>query len=105
MSSKPGTDGKPEIAVALRYDAEVAVPTVIAKGRGYVAQEIIARAEEAGVAVERDAALATSLARLELQQSIPPELYKAVAQVISYLMRKGLIRKVTERSSSSLLRE
>ena len=105
MSSKPGTGERPDVAVALRYDAEVTVPTVVAKGHGYVAQEIIATAEEAGVAVERDAALANSLARLELQQAIPPELYKAVALVINYLMRKGLIRKATENSSSPVLRE
>lgn len=80
----------PSIAVALRYDhAGGAVPKVVAKGHGAVADRIVEEARGAGVAVERNEALARSLAEVEIDRAIPPELYRAVAQIIGFLMRKG----------------
>jgi len=84
-------DQKPaDVAVALHYEFDKArPPSVVAKGRGILADQIVARAQEAGVPVERNAALAQSLAQLDVDQTIPRELYKAVAEVIGFLMRKG----------------
>jgi flagellar biosynthesis protein len=78
------------VAVALQYElAKAEAPSVVAKGRGIIADQIVAKAQEAGVPVERNPALAHSLAQLEVDQTIPRELYKAVAHVIGFLMRKG----------------
>lgn len=70
-------------AVALRYDGESA-PRVVAKGKGYVADEILALAARHGVPLHDDAHLVQLLARLELNQEIPSELYVAVARVIAF---------------------
>ena len=80
------------LAVALLYEHGQGVPRVVAKGRGHVADKIVERALEAGVPIEQDAATASSLAHLEIDQQIPPELYKVVAQLIGFLMRKGKLR-------------
>jgi flagellar biosynthesis protein len=78
------------VAVALQYElGKAKAPSVVAKGRGILADQIVAKAQEAGVAVERNPALAHSLAQLQVDQTIPRELYKAVAEVIGFLMRKG----------------
>jgi len=82
---KPET---PSRAVALRYDREKeSAPRVVAKGRGLVAEAIIARAREHGVPLHEDANLATALSALELETEIPPELYRAVAEVLAFLYR------------------
>ena len=73
-------------AVALEY-ANPGVPRVTAKGQGAIADRIVAAAEAAGVAVEENPALAEALARVELDDEIPEALYRAVAQVIVFVLR------------------
>lgn len=78
------------VAVALRYDHEPgALPQVVAKGHGHIADAIVDCAQKANVPIEHDMALARALADLEIDQTIPPELYRAIAQIIGFLMRKG----------------
>ena len=80
--------GPRSLAVALQYEhGKDAAPRVTAKGRGAVAEAIIEQAQAHGVAVETNALLAEALARLELDQQIPKELYRAVAEVISFVLR------------------
>lgn len=75
-------------AVALRYDqTRDAAPKVVAKGRGLVAEEIIALAKEHHVEVHEDGDLAAVLSSLELAAEIPPELYQAVAEILSFVYR------------------
>lgn len=74
------------VAVALTYEAPNA-PRVVAKGTGAVAERIIETAREAGVPVEEDAGLAAALSTIELDQEIPPALYRAVAEVIGFVLR------------------
>lgn len=75
-------------AVALKYDLEVdAAPRVVAKGAGHLARRIVELAEEHGVHVHEDATLAAVLSRLDLQAEIPPELYRAVAEVLAFVYR------------------
>lgn len=75
-------------AVALRYDTERdAAPRVVASGRGTVAEIIVRRAEETGVAIRADEALTAALATLDVGDSIPPELYRAVAEILAYIYR------------------
>ena len=74
------------IAVALEYE-HGGVPRVTAKGRGELAERIVAAAEEAGVPIDHNVALAEALSGVELDQEIPVELYKAVAVVIGFALR------------------
>ena len=77
-------------AAALRYDrGQDRAPRVVASGRGPIADRLVAVAESHGVPVQRDAALADALTRLELDREIPPELFAAVAEVIGFLYRIG----------------
>lgn len=78
----------PKIAVALGYDkATDAAPRVLASGRGEVAEALLRAAQEHGVPVQADHPLAQALVRLELGETIPPELYAAVAEVLAFLWR------------------
>lgn len=81
---------KPNVAVALHYAASKdPVPRVVAKGYGDVAKKIIDTAEAAGVHIEVNEPLARSLAQIELEQQIPKELYRAIAAIISVIMKKS----------------
>jgi flagellar biosynthesis protein len=76
------------LAVALQYaHGKDSAPRVTAKGRGAVAETIIEKAREHGVAIEPNALLAEALSQVELDQQIPRELYRAVAEVIGFVMR------------------
>ena len=70
-------------ATALRYEGADA-PKVIATGNDLVAEKIIEAAREAGIPLREDPALAEALSTLELEQDIPPELYKAVAEALAW---------------------
>ncbi len=72
-----------EVAIALNYDGENA-PRLTAKGRGELAQRILALAEEHDVPLHEDPELAALLAQLPLGEEIPQALYRAVAEVIAF---------------------
>ncbi len=75
-------------AVALKYDGKMdAAPRVIAKGRGNVAEKIIEIAGEHNVPVYEDKNLVQVLEALDLNSDIPPELYRAVAEVLVFIYR------------------
>jgi flagellar biosynthesis protein len=80
---------RPRRAAALRYDKDDAkgAPTVVAAGRGEIAEKILAAAREAGVPIREDRALAEALAALEVGTEIPPQLYEAVAQALVWALR------------------
>jgi flagellar biosynthesis protein len=71
------------LAIALEYDRKGA-PRVTAKG--HVAAEILSRAESHGVPIERNAVLAAALADVELDTEIPETLYRAVAEILSFVL-------------------
>lgn len=76
------------LAVALQYDkSNVPVPRVIAKGRGDTGEAILALAREHGIPIEENAALAEALAQVELGDDIPEALYRAVAEVLIFILR------------------
>lgn len=85
--AKPDADAQRTLAVALKYAQGDAAPTVVAKGRGLIADEIIARAKEHGVYVHESPALVALLAQVDLDQHIPPQLYLAVAELLAWLYR------------------
>jgi flagellar biosynthesis protein len=82
------------LAVALQYDKSVVpVPRVVAKGRGEVGDAILRLAQEHGVPVEQNAPLAEALSQVELGEDIPEALYRAVAEVLIFILRaSGKIR-------------
>ena len=76
---------KPKQAIALSYDPDDAAPKVVASGKGALAERIIEKANEAQVPVHEDSKLANTLSRLEIGESIPPELYEAVAEILVFV--------------------
>ena len=75
---------KPLEAVALEYGRHK-TPRVTAKGRHELAQRILAEAQRQGVYVAEDPQLLALLSRLEVGEDIPPELYTAVAVILSWV--------------------
>ena len=86
---EPETDPTAEKkAVALKYDQAVQkAPNVIAKGRGHVAESILAAAQKNTVPVYQNKTLVNMLMALDIDREIPPELYQAVAEVLAYIYR------------------
>jgi len=88
MKSKSKPAAPLKQAVALSYAGEKAsAPVVKAKGKGATAERIVDIAKQHGVPVHEDAALVEMLAKLDLDQEIPPELYQLVAEVLSFVYR------------------
>ena len=77
---------KTSLAVALHYEKGGA-PRVVAKGRGEIGQKIIDTAKAHGVPIEENAGLAEALAQVELEDEIPEALYRAVAEVLVFILR------------------
>jgi len=71
-------------AVSLEYGSRPA-PIVSARGRGEVAERILAEAEAHGVHVAQDPQLVAMLSQLEPDDEIPPDLYTAVAVILSWV--------------------
>ncbi|MGB2131292.1 MAG: EscU/YscU/HrcU family type III secretion system export apparatus switch protein [Marinobacterium sp.] len=81
MSKQP----EDKSAVALRYDTEAgSAPRVVAKGRGLIAEQILALAEEHDIHIHQSPELIEVLIRLELGEEIPEALYRAIAEVIAF---------------------
>jgi flagellar biosynthesis protein len=75
-------------AIALTYQPDKNdAPVVVAKGKGYVAEKIIAAAKEHHVPIQEDASLVQMLSQLQINEAIPEELYQAVAEVFSFVYR------------------
>jgi flagellar biosynthesis protein len=80
------TSVKGPLAVALRYRKGDA-PRVVAKGRGEIGQNIIDTAREHGVPLKQNPALAEALSKVELDDQIPEALYRAVAEVLAFILK------------------
>ena len=76
-----------QTAIALTYNGRDHAPRVSAKGRGLMAEEIIARARAAGVYVHESPQLVALLMQVDLDSHIPDGLYHAVAEVLAWLYR------------------
>lgn len=87
-------------AVALSYNEERGdtIPRVVAVGKGIIAENIIAKAKEAGVPIQEDPELVASLCQIELGRPVPPELYEAVARLLAFVLY--LDGKMAEHSQS-----
>lgn len=79
---------EPRQAVALRYrPKEDDAPKLVAKGRGYVAEKILELARQYNIPVREDKNLLQVLSRLDLDQEIPPEVYRVVAEILAFIYR------------------
>ena len=75
-------------AVALTYDMEEdRAPRIVAKGKGDIARKIIEVAEEHNIPLHRDEEMVQVLEALDLDTEIPPELFRAVAEVLAFIYR------------------
>ena len=76
------------LAVALHYDRDrKGAPRVVAKGSGAIGEKIIEVARANNIPIEENEALAGALSHVELGDEIPEELYKAVAEVLIFVLR------------------
>lgn len=89
-------DNKTKTAVAIAYDPANVAPTVVASGKGAVAEKIIQAAQEADVPVHEDSKLADTLSSLEIGDAIPPELYEVVAEILVFVDRMDKLRQKME---------
>jgi flagellar biosynthesis protein len=81
-----GETMKDQVAVALRYEpGEDIAPRVTAKGQGYVAEKILRLARENGIPLRQDPDLVELLSQLKLDEAIPPEAYKIVAEILAFV--------------------
>ncbi|WP_027468037.1 EscU/YscU/HrcU family type III secretion system export apparatus switch protein [Deefgea rivuli] len=78
-------------AVALAYREGSAAPRVVAKGQGLLAERIIEKAKEAGVFVHDSPEMVALLMQVDLDSHIPPQLYRAVAELLAfiYMLERG----------------
>jgi flagellar biosynthesis protein len=77
---------KRPLAVALHYD-HLGAPRVVAKGKGSIGEKIIEVARANNIPIEENEVLAGALSNVELGDEIPAELYKAVAEVLIFVLR------------------
>lgn len=73
-------------AVALSYDDQQdSAPKVVAKGKGEIANNIIKIAQENDLPIKKDEDLIELLTKIDIDREVPPEMYKAVAEIFSYI--------------------
>ena len=77
---------KKQEAVALKYDEKKNnAPKVTAKGKGKTAQKIIELAELNDIPIKKDEDLVELLSKVELDKEVPAEMYRAVAEVFTFI--------------------
>ncbi|ANE32264.1 FlhB C-terminus-related protein [Campylobacter hyointestinalis subsp. hyointestinalis LMG 9260] len=80
-------------AVALGYNNKKDnAPKVLASGKGEVASKIIEAARKYEIPIKEDSDLVEILSKVDINQEIPPNLYKAVAEIFSFLYRATKIK-------------
>jgi flagellar biosynthesis protein len=81
-------ESKNRLAVALHYDRDrKGAPTVVAKGKGAIGAKIVEVARAHDIPIEENEVLAGALSNVELGDEIPAELYKAVAEVLIFVLK------------------
>ena len=86
MKNEDKKNNSKPLAAAIRYDGERdRAPRVTARGRGIIAEKIIALAQEYGIPLKSDPDLIQILSKLEVGTEIPVELYRAVAEILAFI--------------------
>ena len=84
-------------AVALSYDdKQDSAPKVVAKGKGEIANNIIKIAKANDLPIRKDEDLVELLSKIDIDREVPPQMYKAVAEIFSYIY--DLSNKYKERN-------
>ena len=85
---KKDEKSKRKEAVALQYHSQYQeAPVLLAKGKGVIADNILERAKENNIPIQEDASLVQLLGQLNINESIPEELYQAVAEVFAFIYK------------------
>jgi len=84
-------------AAAIVYD-KTGAPRIVAKGVGEVARKMIEAAETEGIPIQKNEVLIEALMQVELTKEIPPQLYRAVAEILAFIYR---LDKTKSRANSS----
>jgi flagellar biosynthesis protein len=75
-------------AIVLKYENEKEIaPKVVAKGKGKIAENILKAAKEHQIPVQEDPSLAELLGQLNINETVPEELYQAVAEVFAFIYK------------------
>lgn len=78
----------PKKAAALKYETGVdRAPHLVASGSGWLAEKIIETARAHNIPLKEDPPLVEILSTLDLYQEIPPDLYKAVAEILVFIYK------------------
>ena len=85
MAENKHIAGKEKTAVAVAYNPGEVAPKILAVGKGEVAERIIEMAKENDVPFYQDNKLAETLSRLQIGDTIPPELYEEVAEILVFV--------------------
>lgn len=85
-------DIKVKTAVALAYEAGDVAPKILATGKGELAERIIKKGQESNVPLYQDNKLAKTLSKLEIGDTIPPELYDVVAEILVFVDKMDRLR-------------
>ena len=85
MAENKHIAGKEKTAVAVAYNPGEVAPKILAVGKGEVAERIIEMAKENDVPFYQDNKLAEALSRLQIGDTIPPELYEVVAEILVFV--------------------
>ena len=96
-------------AVALKYDIEKDnAPKITAKGKGETASNIIKIAKENDIPIKKDEDVIELLSQLDIDKEIPASMYKAVAEIFSFIYdlsnnKKDIDSKLKEKTTNSLI--
>ena len=85
MAENKHIAGKEKTAVAVAYNPGEVAPKILAVGKGEVGERIIETAKENDVPFYQDNKLAETLSRLQIGDTIPPELYEVVAEILVFV--------------------
>ena len=85
MAENKHIAGKEKTAVAVAYNPGEVAPKILSVGKGEVAERIIETAKENDVPFYQDNKLAETLSRLQIGDTIPPELYEVVAEILVFV--------------------
>lgn len=88
------SENKRKKAVALKYEEKTnSAPVIKAKGQGYIAEKILQEAKSRDIPVYEDPSLAELLGELDVNETIPEDLFQAVAEVFAFIYRLEKIER------------
>lgn len=92
LEGNSSADSMNKTAIALSYNPMDNAPKIIASGKGHLADKILKAAGEHHIPVHKDEQLANTLSKLEIGDSIPPELYEIVADILVFVDQMDRIK-------------